>query len=111
MKTMILMLSSLLLSTSALAADGKIDADNGKQIFEADPTKCMSCHANGEHFGDKAKSLSDVDQWVRRCDINFGTNWFEEDVLDVVAYLNRDYYKFPETEETANNADTKTKDK
>lgn len=109
---MILVLSSLLLSTSTLlAADGKIDADNGKQIFEADPTKCISCHTNGEHFGNKAKNLNDVDQWVRRCDINFGTNWFEEDVLDVVAYLNRDYYKFPQLEKAVNNIDTKMKDK
>ncbi len=96
MKKIVLILSGLLLSASALAADGVVDADNGKRVFEADPTKCISCHSNGEHFKDNAKTVADIDKWVRRCDIHFGTNWFEDDVLDVVAYLNRDYYKYPE---------------
>jgi hypothetical protein len=31
---------------------------------------------------------------VKRCDFSLGTQWFDEDIADVVAYLNHDYYKF-----------------
>lgn len=100
MKKTALILSCLLLSVSALAENGVSDAVNGKQLYEENPDKCLRCHANAEQFSateerQPAQNITKLESWVRNCDVRFKTSWFDDEILDVVAYLNQQHYKFP----------------
>ena len=101
MKKIALILGGVLLSTSALAADGVLDAENGKRLYEENPDKCLRCHAQGEAYDDtftketKSTDLAKLESWVRGCDVKFKTNWFDDEIMDVVEYLNQTYYQIP----------------
>lgn len=43
----------------------------------------------------KVRSLAALEAQVRRCESNLELKWFDEDIVDVVEYLNHAYYKFP----------------
>jgi hypothetical protein len=40
------------------------------------------------------ESLDGLERQVRRCETTIGLRWFDEDIQDVVGYLNRHYYRF-----------------
>ncbi len=86
-----LALSSLLISSTAFA-DG--NAGNGKALFTG--SKCGTCHGNEIYTSKdrKVKNLKALEAAVRLNDSKLNTNWFDEDVKDVTAYLNQQYYKF-----------------
>jgi hypothetical protein len=44
------------------------------------------------------KDLTALEAQVRFCDTKLNANWFDEDIHDVVAYLNQQFYKFPNPE-------------
>ena len=70
------------------------NAENGKVLYEK--SKCQKCHGT-EVFtrnGRKVKSLKALETQVRMCDSQLSVNWFDEDISDVVAYLNKAFYKF-----------------
>ena len=93
MKSIALCTAGLVLSMSTHAAAP--DPINGKRLFEQ--SRCMSCHT-AESFTSptrKVKNYAALDSQVRRCDANLSTNWFDDQILDVVSYLNQMYYKFP----------------
>lgn len=99
LKPFILIISALLMSYS-LPSMAEGNAENGKRLFGEKPDKCLSCHADPQHFTrkDRAKDLQTLEKWVRQCDIRHNTSWFDEDVKDVVSYLNQTYYHYPTTE-------------
>ncbi|PID46001.1 MAG: hypothetical protein CSB47_06355 [Proteobacteria bacterium] len=71
------------------------DVTNGEKLFTA--SECLSCHGT-EVFtaaDRKVKNLKALDAQVRLCDSNLNTNWFDTEIHDVVAYLNKQYYAFP----------------
>ena len=80
---------------------GLTDVENGKALHDQN---CQACHI-GMTGGDgsvlytrsqrKVGSLSALEAQVRRCEANLELKWFDEDIRDVVAYLNQAYYKFP----------------
>ncbi len=87
----ILTLAGLLISGSSMAAG---NAGNGKKLFTG--SKCNQCHGT-EVFtraDRKVTSLSKLEAQVRRCDSNLNTNWFDDEIIDVTAHLNKQYYKF-----------------
>lgn len=106
-KTLVLMLAlSPFASSLAVAAD----AESGKELYEetefekeingvlmADAT-CSSCHVPNDFTKAerKAQDFRGVHWWVNACNQAMSTAWFPEEVDDVTAYLNREYYKFPE---------------
>lgn len=105
MKTKVLFLT-LMLSPLAFAAD----ADSGKELYEetefektingelmTDAT-CSSCHVPNDFTkaDRKATDYRGVHWWVNACNQAMSTAWFPEEVDDVAAYLNREFYKFPE---------------
>jgi len=93
MKTILILCGSLLFAQAALAKDP--DPVNGQKLFAA--SKCLSCHGT-EVFTKTDRRVKDfpaLDAQVRRCDANLSTNWFDDEIQDVVAYLNKTYYKFP----------------
>lgn len=82
-----------LLSSSAIA---KGDADNGETLFNK--ADCQRCHSNDIFTKEdrKVTNLKALEEKVNICDSQLSVNWFDDEVDDVVAYLNRDFYKFEE---------------
>ena len=92
MKTLAITLLSvcaILFATTARAADPA----RGQQLQEK---HCMSCHDNAVYTRKERKvtSLDGLQKQVRRCELTLGLQWFDEDVDDVVAYLNQNFYQF-----------------
>ena len=94
-KTLIKSFAGLLIvaatSTTAMAEG---DEKNGKKLFTG--SKCNQCHGT-EVFTRKDRKVADLaklEAQVRRCDSNLNTNWFDDEILDVTAHLNKQYYKF-----------------
>ena len=94
--TILLGLLSLVGSAPLLAADVK----RGEALHNAN---CVSCHArmtggNGETLYTRSdrrvNSLAGLEAQVRRCESNLELKWFDEDIEDVVTYLNENYYHF-----------------
>lgn len=82
--------------------------ERGKKLH-AD--KCVSCHTaeiytREEH---KVTHYEGLQSRVETCAVNLDLPWFDNDINDVVAYLNTDYYKFAtesETDQKPNSHDT-----
>jgi mono/diheme cytochrome c family protein len=93
MKAILFLCSGLLLMQPALAKDP--DVANGKKLFNS--ANCMSCHGTDvfTRSDRKVKDLIALEKQVRHCDASTNTNWFDDEIKDVVAYLNQSYYKFP----------------
>ncbi len=84
-------LLGLFLSQTSNAADPA----NGQQLHDEN---CTHCH-NTEIFSRQSRIVKDLPQLkkqVNRCQISLELQWFEEDITDVSAYLNQNFYKFPE---------------
>lgn len=100
--TFIFLLLGLGVSLSANANElfSKADAVAGKALHEKN---CISCHASS--FGgdgsaiytreyNKIKTSKGLIAQVRNCNTMLGLKWFEDEELNVAAYLNQTYYKF-----------------
>ncbi len=97
---------TLALTPFAFAAD----ADSGMELYEEtefekeingemmNDATCSSCHVPSDFTkaDRKAENYRGVHWWVNACNQAMNTAWFPEEVDDVTAYLNREYYKFPE---------------
>lgn len=87
-------------NTSANELFAKADLAAGKTLHEKN---CIACHASS-YGGDgsaiytrdfaKVTNAKGLVTQVRNCNTNLGLKWFEEDELNVSAYLNQNYYKF-----------------
>jgi len=96
--TFLVALLSVAFSAPVIAAP---DLANGKAI---DQQKCYSCHAKKTGFGNgdmiytrsdgKVKSMSDLKRMVSLCNTQLRLDLFPEDELDVIAFLNQQFYKF-----------------
>lgn len=85
----------------AVAADFPGNAEKGKALFEKG--NCHACHSsmvggNGNGIftrpGRKVHSPAQLIEQLHSCSTNSGANWSEDDIAQVAAYLNRDFYKF-----------------
>lgn len=89
-------LPSLLLALALAASLPAQAADpaNGAKLVQA--SQCGKCHGTEIYTRPdrKVKSLAGLEKQVRMCDQNLGLTWFDEDILDVAAYLNQAYYHF-----------------
>jgi hypothetical protein len=69
-----------------------------------DQEKCYACHAKKTGFGNgdmiytrldrKATDLNKLKSMVARCNTELRLDLFPEDEADVVAFLNKQFYKF-----------------
>lgn len=94
----IAMMFAMSFSHQAIASP---DLSNGKKI---DEQKCYACHAKKSGFGNgdmiytrsdsKVKSLAKLKSQVALCNTELRLDLFPEDEADVVAYLNKQFYKF-----------------
>jgi cytochrome c553 len=58
---------------------------------------CMKCHDSGVYTREdrRISDLEGLRKQVKRCELSLDLTWFDEQVEDVVHYLNSTYYKFP----------------
>jgi hypothetical protein len=78
-----------LYATSLQAAD----IENGADLhFE----NCTGCHDSTVYTRDNrvVQSLPRLGAQVRFCRDNLGLTWFDDEVDDVIGYLNKEYYHF-----------------
>ena len=92
--TLISLMAGSLLLTSVAIAEEAPNAANGQKLFNE--SRCLECHSVDlfTSINRKVNNLAGLENVVRRCDANLSTNWFDDQILDVVAYLNKAYYKF-----------------
>ena len=99
-KFLFLLFSLAAFNANANELFAKADAAAGKVLHDKN---CISCHASS--FGGdgsaiytrdfaKATSAKGLISQVRNCNTNIGLKWFEDEELNVAAYLNKIYYKF-----------------
>jgi mono/diheme cytochrome c family protein len=92
----------ILLAIALLAAGSAPAADlaQGEKLHNAN---CLSCHgpmAGGEpnaiytRTDRRVSSAAGLRQQVQRCEQTLGLRWFDEDVDNVVGYLNERFYHF-----------------
>ena len=91
----LLISTSLLFLCSALYSNETYT--NGEELFNE--AKCMECHNREDFKKDekKVKNTKVLFQKVQACALNSEAEWFDEDMLDVVHYLNKKHYKFKDT--------------
>lgn len=78
----------------------KANINAGKALVEA---HCIDCHAS-KYGGDgsaiytreynKVKTSKGLIAQIRNCNTMLGLKWFEDEEINVAAYLNKTYYKF-----------------
>ena len=69
------------------------DAARGKTLHDE---QCMKCHGT-EVYTRSDRFIKDREalaKQVQRCQLSAGAQWFDDDVNDVVDYLNTTFYKF-----------------
>lgn len=71
------------------------DADKGKKLHDEHCTKChgSEVYTRQDRFIKNQEALA---KQVKRCQLNVGAQWFDEDASNVVNYLNQSFYHFPE---------------
>ena len=85
-----LILIGVLVATSPAVV---ADVARGKALHDE---HCMKCHDTGVYSRDNRfiKNREALAKQVQRCQLSAGAQWFDENVNDVVEYLNATFYKF-----------------
>jgi len=88
MKQLVLLLILFGASPSVLA-----DAGKGKKLHDENCTKCHGneVYTRKDRFIDSRAAL---DKQVKRCQLNVGAQWFDEDTSSVADYLDQSFYHF-----------------
>lgn len=84
---LILLVAGLFLSARAA------DVDNGEDLHFSE---CTGCHDSKAYTraDRKVQNLAGLGTQVRFCKDNLGVTWFDDEVDDVIAFLNKSYYHF-----------------
>lgn len=88
------------LSLSLVNTAHAVDLKRGKQLLEENCIKCHASMVGGDGSGiytradRRIDSLDALNAQVHRCKTSLGVSWPEDQIADVVAYLNKTYYKF-----------------
>lgn len=83
--------------TAALAFTPYATAADLKAGAALHAEHCMKCHDSGVYTREDRRidNLEGLRKQVKRCELSLGLTWFDEQVEDVVHYLNSTYYKLP----------------
>ena len=89
-RTIILFVLGILLSCQYVYAS---DIKNGKKLYDK---KCQGCHDNKIHTRPNRiiHTYEDLDARVKFCDGAAKSNFSDTEIVDVIDYLNDDFYKF-----------------
>ena len=83
------LLALCLLASSAVQAE---NFERGQDLYNQ---HCQSCHEDLMHESSrKLKSLTELRKRIQAWAIHSGNHWTEEDILDVLHYLNKSFYHF-----------------
>lgn len=68
------------------------DLARGRALYE---THCIACHSDKVHWRDRSlvRSWTDLRDQVTRFERIAGQDWSEEEIDDVAAYLNGQFYR------------------
>lgn len=81
----------------AVAAQGGVAADavHGQQLHAE---QCLRCHGSEAYTREdrRVQSLDGLKNQVAMCALQLDVAWFDEEVEDVVLYLNQLFYHFPQ---------------
>ncbi len=105
------MVKKLLITAAFCAALPAVaaDPDNGKELYNEveleqviggvaySDANCETCHDTSLYTSQdrKATTWAKLKARVEGCNTNLDVGWFPDEVEDVAAYLNREFYKFP----------------
>jgi len=83
----------LIFITSFADLANAADLTNGSLLHAE---KCTSCHDTAAYTRENriVQSLPGLGTQVRFCKDNLGVAWFDDEVDDVVGFLNKNYYHF-----------------
>jgi hypothetical protein len=82
----------------AVLASGRAQAENaerGQALYE---TQCIFCHESQVHLraGHNVTNLADLQRRVQAWSWHAALGWSNEEIADVVGYLNQRFYHFPQ---------------
>ena len=82
-----------------ISAIGFTSLSDAADLFNGDilhSEKCTGCHDSAIYIREnrKVQTLPRLGTQVRFCKDNLGIAWFDDEVEDVVGYLNSNYYHF-----------------
>lgn len=95
-------LTTLLLLVVFTKSGFAADIENGKSLHDGN---CINCHAKllgGDGTAiytredRKMETYGALSKQVRRCRDSLGMPWPEEQIIDVITYLNQSFYHFKE---------------
>jgi cytochrome c553 len=68
-------------------------AADGKQLVVEN---CTSCHDDSVYTRKdrRVTTLEGLKKQVKRCELNLGLKWFDDEINAVTGYLNDTYYRF-----------------
>ncbi len=95
-----LILTPAILVAAAALPVAAIDLEAGEELYSENCIHCHSSRMGGEHSlmytrkDRRIKNKSGLQQMVQFCANQINLQWFDEDVDDVAAYLNKNYYHF-----------------
>ena len=83
----------LILAITFAASSSAADIDNGDELHSE---SCTRCHDSAIYTREdrKVQSLAKLGTQVRFCKDNLGVTWFDDEVDDVIGFLNNKYYHF-----------------
>lgn len=89
MKTPLILIVLMTFSPLSLS----MDRNHGEELHMEN---CTGCHGTGIYTRKNrlVNSLPKLGSQVRFCRDNLGLTWFDDEVNNVIHYLNTDYYKF-----------------
>ncbi len=85
--------SAIAVSVLYLGPSQAADIDNGDDLHFAN---CTGCHDESVYTRDnrRVSSLPRLGTQVHFCKDSLGLTWFDDEVEDVIGYLNKTYYHF-----------------
>ena len=70
-----------------------VDLENGKLLHDEN---CLRCHDESKYLRKNRiiKNFQQLHERIRQCELTTELTWFDEEVDDVAAYLNNQFYHF-----------------
>jgi hypothetical protein len=93
MKSIRITLGSLMLALLTATPAGAGDIENGRALHQE---SCTGCHDASVYVRENRRvtDLAGLGKQVRFCKNTIGISWFDDEVDDVIDYLNHEYYHF-----------------
>tara|TARA_Y100000817_G_scaffold234067_1_gene186382 strand:- start:16 stop:309 length:294 start_codon:yes stop_codon:yes gene_type:complete len=70
-----------------------VDLENGKSLHD---DNCLRCHDESKYTRKNriVKNFQQLYERIKQCELMAELTWFDEEIADVTAYLNKQFYYF-----------------